>query len=131
MTVRGERNNNPGNIRVSAARWQGAAGADGGFVVFATPGDGLRAMAKVLRNFRRLHGINTLRGVVHRYAPPMENDTAGYLQRVCKGVGVGPDEPVNLNDAGLLGRLMREMISVECGRCIYSDKEIFEAIGRA
>ena len=37
-TPRGERNNNPGTIRLSATRWQGQVdGADPAFVTFATP----------------------------------------------------------------------------------------------
>ena len=36
----------------------------------------------------------TLRQAVWQFAPPNENNTAHYLDFVCKGLGMGPDSPM-------------------------------------
>ena len=70
---RGIRNNNPGNIR-HGANWQGLNPngriIDPAFCVFTAPIYGIRALAKVLINYKKIHGLNTVRQIVSRYAPP-------------------------------------------------------------
>ena len=86
MTVRAVRNNNPGNLRYTGTPWQGLASpeSDGEFCVFRNPYYGIRAMARVLLTYYRHHGINTIRGVIERWAPPGENDTEAYIQAVTR-----------------------------------------------
>ena len=54
--VRGIRNNNPGNIRLGAQRWQGQVAddeqGDQSFVQFVNPIAGLRALVRVLDTYR-------------------------------------------------------------------------------
>lgn len=90
--TRGLRNNNPGNIR-HGAKWQGmsATQTDKDFVQFETPEYGIRAINKVLDTYRDKYGLNTVRGVIGRWAPPNENDTESYIASVAKKLGVLPN----------------------------------------
>jgi len=88
---RGIRNNNPGNIEANAIKWQGATGNDGRFVVFDTPENGIRALARILKTYRDKYGLETVRGIVSRWAPPSENNTGAYIGSVCSRVSVAPD----------------------------------------
>lgn len=94
--TRGLRNNNPGNIR-KGAQWQGMADIqpDNEFITFKTPAYGLRAMGRVLYVYRTRHGLNTIRGIINRWAPPIENDTEAYVQHAARIVGISPDAPID------------------------------------
>lgn len=95
---RGIRNNNPGNIRRSSIDWRGeVATGDQTFEVFDTPEQGIRALGKILRNYQRKYGLNTVRGIINRWAPPTENNTDAYVQHVAEAVGADPDEPINVD----------------------------------
>lgn len=87
---RGIRNNNPGNIRWGAD-WQGLKKdgklQDPSFCVFKSPVWGIRALAKLLKNYQRLYGLNTPRKIINRYAPPNENQTQAYIQSVAHQLG--------------------------------------------
>ena len=69
---RGIRNRNPGNIRKSGDRWKGLAPlqSDPAFFIFETPLWGIRAMATILRNYQRRHGLKSLVQIIGRWAPP-------------------------------------------------------------
>lgn len=122
--TRGERNNNPGNIRAASDTWQGQTGSDGTFVTFATPQDGIRALAHLLRNYQVKYGLNTVRGLVGRYAPASENNTAAYVAAVAADMGVSPDQPLSLADAGTLDALVTAIIRHENGRVVYAAADI-------
>lgn len=96
--MRGIRNNNPGNIRHSGSRWQGmsAVQTDSAFVQFDTPEAGIRALSKLLDNYARIYGLNTVRGLIARYAPASENNTAAYAGAVASALGVSPDEAIDV-----------------------------------
>ena len=66
--LRGWRNNNPGNIRLTGTHWLGMSDkqTDGVFVQFQTATYGIRAMAVILKNYQDRHGIRTLGGVISR-----------------------------------------------------------------
>ena len=93
---RGIRNHNPGNIR-HGDKWQGMASVqmDKDFVTFTSPEYGIRALGKVLLNYQRKHGINTIDGLVNRYAPPIENNTRAYVQALCRACCVEAVEIIN------------------------------------
>ena len=98
--TRGLRNNNPGNIRHGSSRWQGMSTeqTDSAFVQFDDPVYGIRALAKLLKNYQSQHGLNTIREIINRWAPPNENKTDSYVDHVARVVGVHPDSAVNVND---------------------------------
>lgn len=114
---RGIRNNNPGNIRHSSTKWVGEVkGSDPSFKTFSSPAFGIRAMAKLLGNYQRFYGLNTIRKMISRWAPPSENDTAAYIAHVVKGSGIGPDDEVTLDD---IPRIVPPMIAMENGQQPY------------
>jgi hypothetical protein len=85
MLLRGIRNNNPLNIRLSPDnRWQGRVAprlnSDGAFEQFQDPIMGLRAAAVLLiTHYDRRH-LDTIRKLVQVWAPPNENDTEAYAR---------------------------------------------------
>ena len=128
---RGIRNNNPGNIR-HGANWQGLnpKGRDiySAFCVFTAPIYGIRALAKVLINYKKIHGLNTVRTIVSRYAPPNENQTAAYIQSVAKQLGVYPDTVIDIEERGVLTVFIKAIIRMENGIQPYSDETIQQGI---
>jgi hypothetical protein len=125
---RGIRNCNPGNIRRTSTHWNNsfatqaeceAAGRtwDPDFVVFYTMADGVRAMGHLIGNYESLYGIETINGIVYRYAPPSDgNDTDGYAARVASYVGVSPDTVIDVR--ALLPQIVSGMMIEETG---YTD----------
>lgn len=90
---RGLRNNNPGNIRNSeATEWNGevepSAKKDFVFEEFEDRPHGYRALIRLLQNYRRRHGCQTIADFIRRWAPSNENNTAGYITRVCQEMQV-------------------------------------------
>lgn len=104
--TRSERNNNPGNIRLTGDRWRGQVlpPPDRGFVTFTEPKWGYRALFVILEGYMIRHGLVTIRGIIGRYAPPSENATAAYIRSVCRATGWGPDDPLDP-----CGRVMQDL----------------------
>lgn len=128
MRPRGERNNNPGNIR-HGEPWQGLAPVqpDPNFCTFTRPYYGIRALCKTLISYQVRHGKNTVEAILFRWAPPIENDTDAYVEHVAADLGVDPRAPLDVaRDPALLARLAKAIITHENGRCIYSDAEILD-----
>lgn len=127
---RGLRNNNPGNIRYGKfAQDQGAVGKDsGGFAIFQSAEDGLRALGQLLRSYAR-RGLNTVRGVINRWAPPTENDTGAYVGAVAKRLGVGEDQALNMSDPKVIAGLTAEITRHENGRNPFAPDTILGAAG--
>ena len=88
--VRNWRNNNPGNIRKGKfAISKGAIGDDGAFAVFPTLDAGLKAKEALV--FGPTYINLSIRDAIARYAPPSENNTDMYIQRVVDATGASPD----------------------------------------
>jgi hypothetical protein len=132
MTIpRGIRNNNPGNIRLSPnVHWfgQSADQADGSFVQFDMPEYGIRAIVRIMHSYQRL-GINTIKDVINRWAPPNENDSAAYVDAVCKGCNKSATEVVVLND--IMPELVNAIIWHENGDNPYTPEQIATGIALA
>lgn len=91
---RGLRNNNPGNIRKSGDAWQGLAAqqTDPAFFQFTDAKYGVRALAKILLNYERKYGLRSVRELINRWAPPIENNTSSYVASVARALNVTADE---------------------------------------
>lgn len=129
--TRGERNNNFGNIERTATKWQGMAhdqSSDDRFIVFTAPEFGIRAIAKVLLNYYRIYHLNTVKGIIDRWAPPVENDTGAYVDAVCKQCTVAPDDTINPENEACLEMLVRGIIHQENGRVSPDDATIMKGI---
>lgn len=110
------RRNNPGNIRPINGV---------GFNTYATPEAGLAAMSWQLRRYQNRYGLNTVRQVINRWAPPEDhNDTSAYVAAVSRRTGFHPDQHLNLNDPSTLAALQAAMITQEHGRNPFSREQI-------
>ncbi|MBQ0956945.1 structural protein [Serratia symbiotica] len=131
---RGIRNNNPGNIRWGDD-WKGLLPdkqrTDKSFCQFSTPEYGIRAMIIILRNYQKKHGINTISGIIHRWAPTSENDTQAYIDSVSQEVGVAPDQRIDVSDSRILMKLLQAIIRHENGSQPYSFDVFVRAIDLA
>lgn len=127
---RGIRNNNPGNIRYNATSWVGLAvpPSDGEFCVFTEPKYGIRALARIIKVYNAKYGINTVAGIVKRWAPPCENDTNAYIRSICQQTGFNATSKLNLADEKVLLALVKSIIKHENGKQPYTDKEIIEGL---
>lgn len=79
--------NNPGGIR--------PVGSSTGFQKFNTPEDGIRAIDQNLAAYGKI-GLNTIEGIVNRWAPPSENNTRQYVADVSRTLGIAPNAKIDL-----------------------------------
>lgn len=83
--VRGYRNNNPLNIRISGNNWKGEIkpSQDGSFCQFTTMAYGFRAAMVCIRTYIKKYGCNTLEKIINRWAPWDDgNNPVRYAKRV-------------------------------------------------
>jgi hypothetical protein len=114
--TRGERNNNPGNIRKSGQRFLGeiCPSNDKAFKEFRSMDYGYRALEVILQTYNRKYGLNTVRTLIGRWAPGNENDTGAYIRRVCADTGYGADVPIDVLSKDVSVKLARAISKVEC-----------------
>lgn len=118
---RGYRNKNPGNIDFNPAnKWQGQVGIETTgspprFAVFESPEYGIRALAMLLNTYQDRHGLRTVRGIINRWAPPVENVTSAYVAAVSRHIGVGPDDVVDMHSHAHLRPMVEAIITHELG----------------
>ena len=117
--TRGERNNNPGNLR-HGSNWQGLAAKqpDPDFCTFTAPKYGFRALAKVLLVYRQ-KGFDTVREIVERWAPPSENNTSAYVAAVAGHMGCNPGTHLDVMDYTQMYPLVCAIVRHENGRNNY------------
>lgn len=113
---RGLNNMNPGNIRKSATRYLGEVvpSRDKAFKQFQTMVWGYRAMFVLLDSYRR-KGYLTIRQMVTRYAPPIENHTENYIRYVSEWSGVGVDVPLDTQSDKVMIPVVAAMSRIENG----------------
>lgn len=142
---RGIRNNNPGNIDFNARNdWQGQLGLEMGvakprFARFDSAENGIRALAKLLINYRGKDGmpgvggagIDTVRETISRWAPGGENDTEAYINAVARSVGVRSNDPIDIKDRAVLVRMVTAIITHENGSNPYAPATVGEGVRRA
>lgn len=128
--ARGARNNNPGNIEFgNFAKNRGAVGSDGRFAKFKSPSQGIQAMGDLLGVYQSQHGLNTIGQMINRWAPEGENDTNAYAARVARAVGIGVNDPLNLqNEPDKAARMIAAMIEVENGYQVYSENYVTRSL---
>lgn len=130
MKPRGERNNNPGNIKLTGIKWMGkvpnSKNTDGTFEQFTHIAYGIRALMKDLIKDIKTDGQNTIRALITEFAPGSENDTGAYINAVSKSTGFGADE-VLTPDFETVKKLVRAITRHENGRDFLSDIDIEKA----
>ena len=128
--TRGERNNNPGNIRKSSTKWKGLAfnQPDSIFCSFTTPEFGIRAIGKIVRFYQTNYKLDTITAIIGRWAPPVENNTLAYVTCVAEECGVDKDDKVDLANPTILAGIVKAIIHHENGRVLYSDTQISDSV---
>lgn len=130
--TRGERNNNPGNIRNNSKyKWQGQIGVDSaGYIIFDNVINGIRAIAKDLLS-KNTRGLDSVFGIISVYAPPSENDTSAYIATVSKALNVSAFDSLDLTDFDTLYLFVLAIIKHENGRINYADQDLILGVNAA
>ncbi len=118
--ARGERNNNPGNIDYNPRNpWQGQLPHDPAiearFCRFQSPEYGIRAIYKLLQTYQTKYGLNSVKAIINKYAPPNENNTTGYINRAAADIGIGINDHLNTKDKKTGIALATAIVGVELG----------------
>jgi len=144
-TPRGVRNNNPGNIDYNPRNaWQGQLGLEVGvpyprFARFDTPENGIRALGKLVINYRGKDGmpgvggpgIDTVRETITRWAPGNENNTEAYIAAVARRLGVNANDVIDVRKLATLRVMVTSIISHECAGFAYPEAVLAEGLRRA
>ena len=117
---KGALRNNPFNIRYYPSNeWIGSVyatyGYKDGFEAFSSVFYGVRAAVLIVMNYNRLYGIDTIRGIVARFAPPAENDTESYARFVSMVSGIGIDDPIDFGSVDEISSILYAMHLFESG----------------
>jgi hypothetical protein len=133
---RGIRNNNPGNIdHNSANAWEGELPVDKSiesrFARFDLPENGIRALGKLLLTYQRKYGLKTIEGLISRWAPSNENDTAAYVRSVQSKTKTAPGQEVDLRQIGIMTGVVKAIIEHENGGNPYTSAIVAEGVRRA
>lgn len=114
---RGLRNNNPGNIRISGTKYRGEIqpSQDKAFKQFESMAYGYRAMFMLLYTYQKRHRLHTIRQMIGRWAPPVENDTEAYVSAVSRDSGVPADSRITATYEAVMVPIVAAMSRVENG----------------
>lgn len=119
--VRGYRNNNPLNIRISGNNWKGEIkpSADGSFCQFQNMAYGFRAAMCCIRTYIRKYDCRTIEQIINRWAPWGDgNNPVRYAQRVIdRWPEDFPDKEtvIDFTDSNQMTKLVYAMAIVENG----------------
>lgn len=110
--------NNIMNIRATSLPWEGKGAPQNGFETFATPQAGANATVQNFQAYIQQNPNITVAQAIAKWAPPNENNTNGYIQRVAEGSGINPgmrladvmQNPVDM------ARLLEQGTMIEKGR---------------
>lgn len=116
---RGLRNNNPLNIEKTKGGnpWLGeiVPSADSRFAQFRSMAYGYRAAFKLLNNYQRTYGLDTIRKMISRWAPSNENHTDAYVETVSNRSGVPANSRVTTTNRDVMVPIVAAMSYVENG----------------
>ncbi len=108
------KNLNPGNLRFAGQA--GATRGAGGFAAFPSVDEGLVALAKQLNLYltgkSAMGQLDTVASLIGAYAPPNENDTKAYVNKVAGFMGIDANAKLG-KDPATMAKLMAAIIGVE------------------
>lgn len=113
--TRGERNNNPLNIRRTTDKWLGMSQYqnDSDFIKFDSLEYGIRAALKLIRRYVQHFSCNSIRKIIYRWAPPCENDTKSYILYVAQKAEILESENIKFNDREKICKIIKAMAQIE------------------
>jgi hypothetical protein len=76
---------------------------------------GYRAAFKLLYNYQHKYGCLILRDFINRWAPPVENNTNGYINTVAKRTGLTDVSTIDTTNPVQMCRIVSAMSYVENG----------------
>lgn len=134
--TRGVRNKNPGNIDYNPVnQWQGQLKPDPAiekrFARFDTPENGIRALGKTLLTYQRKHGLKTVKAIIGRWAPSIENDTGAYVRAVEANTRTAPGAEIDLVKSAVMRGFVKAIIHHENAGFAYPDAVLVEGVRRA
>lgn len=116
---RGLRNNNPLNLEKTKGGnpWLGeiVPSADSRFAQFKSMAYGYRAAFKLLNNYQRNYGLDTIRKMISRWAPSNENHTDAYVETVSNRSGVPANSRITTTNRDVMVPIVAAMSYVENG----------------
>lgn len=137
--TRGNRNNNPTNIRISKWSKQQPGFIDGdrmkanqglpaapfgkgiaGFARFSAPEYGIAATIRLIKDVYGKQGHRTIAAITNKFSPSFENDTADLIRCYSQASGFKPNEPINWNNQKAVLAYIKAKIKRESG-IDYSD----------
>jgi hypothetical protein len=99
-----------------------------GWQSFDTPEAGIQGIANQLDRYASGattgSPLTTIRQIVSTWAPPSENPTAQLIARASQVVGVSPDQPLDLSNPAVKGKLVEAMIRGEQGGNLPIDQSV-------
>lgn len=102
---------NPLNLRYHTGQI-GASPTSSGFGAYSSDEAGVAAAEHQLMLYRQ-RGVTSLGGIISKWAPPNENDTAKYIADVSRKTGWGADQQVDVSDPRQAERLIAAMATHE------------------
>lgn len=106
-----DRLNNPGALKFAG---QPGASNVNGFAAFPSRDAGMAAADANLAGYAG-QGVNTLAGAITKWAPPNENNTAAYIQKVAQASGIDPNAQIDLSDPTVRARILPHITAYEGG----------------
>lgn len=110
-TTGGVNANNFGNVR--------PIGASTGFQQPKTPEEGLQILDNNLKAYAD-KGINTLAGVISRWAPPNENDTQALIKAAAQRLSIDPNQPIDLKNPAVRQAVGTAIMIQEKGKSLFT-----------
>jgi hypothetical protein len=110
-TTGGVNANNFGNVR--------PVGASTGFQQPKTPEEGLQILDNNLKAYGD-KGINTLAGVISRWAPPSENDTQALIKAAAQRLSIDPNQPLDLKNPAVRQAIGTAIMIQEKGKGLFA-----------
>lgn len=132
LNTSGYKGCNPLNVKVFGNNWNGLVGQDErGHGIFSRPEEGIRAGVKVLQSYSNKYGINTIEGIISRFAAADPATLGAYVDNVSHATGYGSNEQLNLKDPEVLKKVVTAMMKQEIGDVPYSERTIIAGIQSA
>ena len=121
--------NNPMNLRpMTKGLYQGQKGVYnstvGNFCIFIDYLHSYRAAIKLLNTYYTKYGLNTIEGLINRYAPASENSTNSYVDFVSKQSGFDKNELLTF-DNDTIFKIIQPMARMESNTNL--DKHTFDS----
>lgn len=120
---RGIRNNNPGNLEFHNQTGADREEGSGRFARFKTMAEGVAALARQLQAYAA-RGEDTVRKIINKYAPGIENNTQAYIQNLSRKMGISADDHLDLSKIETLRGMIGGISDIENGTGKLSQDQI-------